>query len=71
MQDFFLRGLLKDPVFQRHNKTIQVLKPVVVDKVAAFDVYDNFQKSLKIIDLNEDHSPYVTFQNIVKGLLVY
>jgi hypothetical protein len=50
--DFFLLGFLKDRVFRRRIMTIQELKLVIVDEVAATDedlprcVYSNFQTCL-------------------------
>ena len=49
--DFFLRGFLKDRVFQWHIMTIQELRQAIVDEVAATDdlrrrVYGNFQTRL-------------------------
>ena len=68
--DFFLRGFLKDRVFQWRIVTIQELKQAIVDEVAAIDdvrrrVYGNFQTRLQqCIDVNGGHPPDVIFKKI-------
>ena len=66
--DCFLRGFLKDRVFQWRIMTIQELKQAIVDEVAAIDdlwrrVYGNFQTRLQqCIDVNGGHLPDVIFR---------
>ena len=66
--DFFLRGFLKDRVFQWRIMTIQERKQAIVDEVAAIDglrrrVYGNFQTRLQqCIDVNGGHLPDVIFR---------
>ena len=62
----FLWGFLKDRVFRRRIMTIQELKQVIVDEVAAIvedlrrRVYGNFQTRLQqCIDVNGGHLPDV------------
>ena len=66
---FFLWGFLKDHVFRRRIMTIQELKQVIVDEVAAIDedlrrrVYGNFQTRLQqCIDVNGGYLPDVIFR---------
>ena len=66
--DFFLRGFMKDRVFQWRIMTIQELKQAILDEVAAIDdlrrrVYCNFQTRLQqCIDVNGGHLPDVIFR---------
>ena len=66
---FFLRGFLKDRVFQWRIMTIQEIKQAIVDEVAAIDedlrrrVYGNFHTRLQqCIDVNGGHLPDVIFR---------
>ena len=64
--DFFLRGSLKDRVFQWRIMTIQEQKQAIVDEVADIDedlrsrVYGNFQRRLQLCtDVNGGHLPVI------------
>jgi len=68
-QIFSCGGFLKDRVFRRRIMTIQELKQVIVDEVAAIDeelrrhVYGDFQTRLRqCIDVNRGYLPDVIFR---------